>query len=158
MRTTFLIYLVVSAFLGCPGPVAYADEKTRTWHGLEKMMTAEEYQAAGLGKLSAEELSKLNEWLLHFIAYDSQQVAKSDAAVQELQNAPVRRRIAGTFHGWDGKTIFTLDNGEVWKQRLSGRYFVTLENPEVEIYKNLLGFYELRIVKTGYRVGVSRVK
>lgn len=122
------------------------------------MMSAQDFRSAGLEKLTPDELSRLNQWFILFIAHDSQQVVKSDATIQELQNAPVRRRIAGSFHGWDGNTTFTLDNGEVWKQRLPGRYFARLENPEVEIFKNLLGFYELRVVQTGSRIGVSRLK
>jgi hypothetical protein len=35
---------------------------------------------------------------------------------------------------------------------------VNLENPEVEIFKNLLGFYELKLVQTGRRVGVTRLR
>jgi len=79
-------------------------------------------------------------------------------AIQALQKAPVRHRLVGPFKGWTGDTVFTLDNGEMWKQRLPGRYAASLENPEVEIYRNLFGFYELRIVKTGQKVGVTRLK
>lgn len=142
----------------CTVPMASAEEETQAWHGIEKMMTPEEYRAAGLDKLEPGEIERLNQWILRFIAYDSQIVAQSDAAVQKLQNTPVKRRIAGKFTGWDGKTVFTLDNGEVWRQRLPGRYAVVMENPEVEIFRNLLGFHELKILKTGKRIGVSRIK
>ena len=118
----------------------------------------QEFEAAGLGKLSPAELGELNEWMMKFLAYDSGQVIKSDEKIQELQNVPVRSRIVGSFKGWDGDTTFKLDNGEVWKQRLPGRYAVSLENPEVEISRNLLGFHELKIVQTGRRVGVTRLK
>ncbi len=141
----------------CAVPSVRAEE-AKAWNGIEKMMTAEEYKAAGLDKLTPDELARLNQWMLRFIAYDAEQVVKSDAAVQKLQNTPVRRRIAGKFTGWTGKTTFILDNGEVWRQRLPGRYAVVLDNPEVEIARNLLGFHELKIVKTGKRIGVSRVK
>lgn len=159
MRSKSLIrWNVFTLFIVLSLSATAAEQKSGTWKGLERMMSAEEFQAAGLEKLSPEELSRLNQWLIRFIAYDSQQVVKSDEKIQKLQNVPVRRRIAGQFHGWDGNTTFTLDNGEVWKQRLSGRYAVKLENPEVEISKNLLGFYELKVVKTGRKVGVSRIK
>jgi hypothetical protein len=158
MHRQFLEYVTVTLILVFVAWTTPADEKTRAWHGIQKMMTPDEYRSAGLEKLSPEELSNLNQWFMRFIAHDSQQVVKTDTVIKEMQSAPVRRRIAGTFHGWDGKTIFTLDNGEVWRQRLPGRYFVKLENPEVEIFKNLLGFYELKVVETGKRVGVSRVK
>ena len=149
----FVLALLISGSSAVP-----AAEKIKTWKGLEQMMSVEEFRAAGLEKLSPEERSRLNQWLIQFIAHDSQQVVKTDTVVQDLQKAPVRRRIAGSFRGWDGDTTFILDNGEVWRQRLSGRYFVKLENPEVEIFKNLLGFYELRIVQTGKKIGVSRIK
>jgi len=132
--------------------------KNSTWVGMKQMMSAEEFHAAGLDKLSSGELHKLDQWLLHFLAYDSPQVIKSDDAIKELQKVPVRRRIAGHFSGWGGATVFELDNGEVWKQRLPGRYAVSMDNPEVEIIRNILGFYELRIVKTGHKIGVTRVK
>lgn len=154
----YLTLVLMVALTICTVTRAQAADETKSWHGVEKMMTPEEYRAAGLEKLSPDELGRLNQWMLRFLAYDSQIVVQSDAAVQKLQNTPVKRRIAGKFTGWDGKTTFTLDNGEVWRQRLPGRYAVVLENPEVEIFKNLLGFHELRIVKTGKRIGVSRVK
>src|SRR5690606_18578174 len=122
------------------------------------MMSAKEFKAAGLDRLTPAEIEVLDDWMLRFLAHESQQVVRTDEKVQALQNAPVRRRINGTFKGWSGDTTFVLDNGEVWRQRLPGRYAVTLENPEVEISKNLLGFYELKVVATGRRVGVKRVK
>lgn len=129
-----------------------------TWRGLQSMMGSEEFKAAGLDKLSPEELHRLDQWLMHFLAYDSQQLIKTDTDIQNLQKSPVRRRIAGHFTGWSGDTLFTLDNGEVWKQRLPGRYAISLENPEIEIFRNLLGFFELKVVKTGSKIAVTRVK
>jgi len=129
-----------------------------TWHGLHEMMSSEEFRAAGLDKLSTEELQQLDAWLIRFLAYDSEQVIQSDEKIQNLQKTPVRRRIAGHFSGWSGETIFVLDNGEVWKQRLAGRYSVVLDNPEVELVRNIFGFYELKVVKTGSKIGVIRIK
>jgi hypothetical protein len=151
------ILLLCSLLLAAPA-VAAAEQSTEKWRGFEQLMSEDEFRAAGLDKLSPEELSSLNRWLLHFLAHDSQQVVRTDAAVREAQQAPVRRRIAGPFRGWSGETVFTLDNGEVWKQRLPGRYAVTLDSPEVEIYRNFLGFFELRVLKTGKKIGVTRVK
>ena len=134
------------------------ETRSGTWEGLKRMMSAKEFHNSGLDKLNPGELRNLDQWLLRFLAYDSPQVVKSDATIKKLQKIPVRHRIVGHFRGWNGDTVFTLDNGEVWRQRLPGRYAVSLDNPEVEIKKNLLGFYELRIVKTGARIGVTRIK
>lgn len=148
-----VILLISISFTGVA-----AEQKSGNWDGLRKMMSAEEFKAIGLDKLSPEQLHKLDRWFLRFIAYDSQQLVKADKKVQKLQKTGIRRRIVGHFSGWTGKTVFRLDNGEVWKQRLGGRYAFSLENPEVEIKKNLVGFYEMKIIKTGRRVGVTRVK
>ena len=147
------------AFMMVLCPISQAQQKKPdSWQGLKQLMSARDFHAAGLDKLSPGELHKLDQWLLHFLAYDSAQVVKSDEAIKELQKVPVLRRIKGHFRGWDGDTVFTLDNGEVWKQRLSGRYATSLESPEVEIIRNIFGYYELRIVKTGHKIGVTRVK
>jgi hypothetical protein len=151
-RILFGVFLCISLTLSA------AEQRPATWEGLERMMSPEEFRAAGLAKLNPDELGKLNEWLVHFLAYDSAQVVRTDEKIQNLQNVPVRSRIVGKFRGWDGDTTFTLDNGEVWKQRLPGRYAANLDNPEVEVSKNLLGFHELKIVQTGRKVGVTRLK
>jgi hypothetical protein len=70
----------------------------------------------------------------------------------------VRARIDGKFEGWDGDTLFVLDNGEVWKQRTRGRYIHDAESPEVLITRNTLGFFVLEMVDTGKSVGVKRVR
>ena len=148
--------LVLLAFI-IPA-VNAAQNNNAKWEGIQKMMSAGEFKAAGLGKLSPEELHQLNQWLVHFLAYDSQQVVKADDKIQKLQKKPVQHRIKGHFSGWTGKTVFTLDNGEVWQQRLPEVYKISLEDPVVEIFKNIFGYYELRLVKTGRRIGVTRVK
>jgi len=135
-----------------------AEPKSGNWDGLRQMMSVEEFKAAGLDNLSAEELHNLDSWLLKLLAYESEQLVKADEKIQKLQKVAIRHHIVGHFNGWTGKTVFRLDNGEIWQQRLESRYAISLENPEVEIKKNLLGFYEMKIVKTGRRVGVSRVK
>ena len=158
MFNSRLLLLVLLGFYIISLPVQSADQKTGNWDGLRSMMGVEAFQAAGLDKLSPEEMQKLDQWLLQFLAHDSQQVIHADENIKELQKVPVQRRIAGHFSGWKGKTVFTLDNGEVWRQRLSGRYAVSLESPEVEIYRNFVGYYELRILETGRKIGVTRVK
>lgn len=62
------------------------------------------------------------------------------------------------FKGWSGKTVFYLDNGQVWRQRVSGRYTYMGEDNRVVISKNRLGFYEMRLVDADRSVGVKRVK
>jgi hypothetical protein len=69
----------------------------------------------------------------------------------------VRARVVGEFTGWDGKTTFTLDNGQVWRQAVSGTYRFKATDPEVIIEKGFLG-YKLRLVETRRSVPVRRIK
>lgn len=154
----FICFVLLIVMLSISGPVGSEESGASSWKGLNRMMSAEEFKQAGLGKLNPEELERLDRWLLQFLVHDSAMVVKSDETIRELQKQPIRHRIAGHFRGWDGKTIFTLDNGEIWRQRVPSRYFVSLENPEVEISRNPLGYYELKVVETDRRVGVTRIK
>jgi hypothetical protein len=157
MKSPHRRLLVAGLLVLCP-VLSPAEEGSSAWQGLERMMPPEEFESAGLGKLSPAELDRLNGWLMHFLARDAAQVVEQDKEIRSLQNAPLRSRIVGLFTGWSGDTTFQLDNGSVWKQRVSGRYRATLENPEVEISKNLLGFFELKVVSTGRKIGVTRLR
>ena len=67
-------------------------------------------------------------------------------------------RILPPFRGWSGKTVFKLDNGQVWKQRTSSRHTYTGDDTRVVIRKNSWGFYEMRMLAADRSVGVKRVK
>lgn len=66
-------------------------------------------------------------------------------------------QIAGDFRGWDGKTLFRLTNGQVWQQRVGGRYRYRAVDPQVRIQRARFGYY-LEITATGRKVGVKRIK
>ena len=69
-------------------------------------------------------------------------------------------RMIGDFSGWNGKTVFRLDNGEVWQQRRpdSVRRTKTISKPEVRISKNFMGFYVMEISAAKVKVPVTRIK
>lgn len=128
--------------------------------GIQKLMSDDDFRRSGLGKLNKEELEALDGWLLRFTAGEAQLLQQNSEAVREVEKDFVlEARLVGGFSGWTGETLFTLDNGQVWQQRLSGRYpYRGPANPEVRIEKNWLGFYKMTLVDTGKSVGVSRRK
>jgi hypothetical protein len=67
-------------------------------------------------------------------------------------------KVLPPFRGWSGKTVFKLDNGQVWRQRVSGRHTYTGDDTRVIISKNRLGLYEMRLLDVDRAVGVRRVK
>jgi len=125
--------------------------------GIEKLMDDDEFRATGLHRLTDEELEALDRWLVRYTAGDAELLLESNAEVREAKKEyEVRSRIVGDFDGWSGETVFQLENGQVWEQRLDGRYsYQGPPNPEVIIDRNWLGFYRMTVVPTGKRVGVS---
>src|SRR3546814_17137094 len=92
-------------------------------------MTAEQFKAAGLDKLSPEELANLNTWLDRTITTETAKAAEQ-ASVQtkervESENRgffhfgsddPIQSRIPGTFAGVLKGTPYTLANGQPRRQ------------------------------------------
>lgn len=136
---------------------------------IERDMTPEEFKAAGLDKLTAEELARLNVWLGRKIdtATDEAAALAKDKVEQENRgyfhfgsDEPIAGRIAGEFRGFGRGRSYTLDNGQVWRQideaSLAG---VRMDAPEVKINPSLMGNAWYLSVK-GYntRAKVERVK
>lgn len=70
----------------------------------------------------------------------------------------ITSRIIGEFHGWNGKTIFRLENGQVWQQSNSGRVVYHANNPKVTIKKGFFGSYRLYVEGLNASVAVRRIK
>jgi len=126
------------------------------------LLTPEEFHAAGLDKLSPEEIQALNRWLATYTARDAPDVRRTDpivkAQVKKADAEGVKTRIAGEFAGWSGNTVFRLENGQVWRQRLPGQWFYRADSPEIELRKNALGFWTMTVLATNRSIGVTRVE
>ncbi|MGI9295876.1 MAG: hypothetical protein ACR2PS_17985 [Pseudomonadales bacterium] len=126
--------------------------------GVENLMTAAQFREAGLDKLSTGELGELNRWLTSYTANEAPIVKQTSKSVKKAKTALITSQIDGKFTGWTGKTMFRLKNGQVWRQRYSGRYWYSAVDPKVEIKKNMLGFYQMKVLATGKTIGVRRVE
>ena len=76
----------------------------------------------------------------------------------EEDRAELHASVLPPFRGWNGKTVFKLDNGQVWKQRSSGRHTYTGTDTRVVISQNRMGFFEMRLLSVDRSVGVKRVR
>lgn len=126
--------------------------------GIENLMDQDEFKATGLSKLSAEELTSLNQWMIKYTAKEAPVLRRTVQVVKDAERENVTTNIVGAFTGWTGKTKFRLANGEVWQQRMGGRYRKKLDSPQVIIKTNLFGYYELHIPSIGKAVHVKRIK
>lgn len=133
--------------------------KQKDFPGIQKLMTAEEFARAGLDKLTPEQVRALDDWLVRYTAGEAYVVQTTSdevrAAVPEFR---LEARIVPPFSGWSGQTLFRLDNGQVWRQRIKGRYMFSGDDTRVVITRNLLGFYNMTLVSSGRSVGVEPVR
>ena len=127
---------------------------------LEERMTAADFKAAGLDKLSPQELQNLDNWLRTH--EQTKMVSARGAPVFYADNQPrarIETHLVGQFSGWNGGTQFTLDNGQVWKQAESGAYSCPSEtNPTVTIKPMILGSWLMYVQGCNEGVRVERVK
>ena len=129
---------------------------SRDFPGIEKLMTEEEQSISGVNSLSGEQLQALNQWLIRYTANDAPTLQIENSEVKQVAKQGITTRILGEFSGWTGKTVFALENGQIWQQRRRGRWKTSLVNPEVVLSRNFTGAYELSVVG-GKTTGVKRI-
>ncbi len=148
---------------------------------LEERMSGKEFMETGLGKLTGDELTALNEWLRrHSVATleNASAPSASGAAgatasvgkdLRGFEDQPkgtpkndddIRSSIVGTFDGWKAKgTLFKLANGMIWQQTENDSFYIApVENPEIVIKKGFLGNWRLKMVEHNSTVAVERIQ
>ena len=156
-------------------PLAWSQQAPLTAN-VEQQMSAQEFKAAGLDKLSAQELAALNAWLQQKVAVETTKAVESavETAKEEGRNEvkeksrgffsfgsdePINSTLVGEFKGFAMGKQYTLANGQVWEQiepaSLAG---VRKTDPEVSIKPGMFNNWFMRI--KGYNTGakVRRIK
>lgn len=88
-----------------------------------------------------------------------QQVSSSSRRTPEMfgDDDLIESHIEGEFHGWEGDTIFKLDNGQVWQQANYAYKYTYKYHPSVTIYKSD-GRYEMQVDGMDDKISVKRIK
>ena len=135
------------------------------------MMTPDEFKAAGLDKLSEDELQHLDAWLQGYrqtAERKASEVAEKKAG-EEIQKANEEARVAtakateqvktkklgidrivsrvnGNLFGLDGRTVITLEDGTVWKQANKEDHYqsVVTDHPLASVTHTTFG-YRMRV-------------
>ena len=150
---------------------------------LRRQMSEEEFKAAGLDKLSATELQRLNDWLNRKVASEvatetAKVTAESAKVIEKAKeegrqevvtknrgffdfgsSEPIVSKMIGEFRGFAKGQEYTLENGQVWRQvdaaSLAG---VRKTNPDVSIKPGVLGAWYMKIKGYNTAASVQRVK
>jgi hypothetical protein len=117
---------------------------------IQQMMSPEEFKAAGLNKLSPEELQRLDAWLQGYRQVTEQTAEKKASAKAALTKMDLSvSRVDGTFYGLTGHTIIRLENGTVWKQANADDHYrpKVTDHPAVAVIHGIFG-YKMQIEGT----------
>ena len=162
MKTINLIVLLVLARFAISSIQAAQPADNPEFPGVQKAMTPEDYEAAGLQKLDAGERAKLDEFIRKYVATSNERVATTavDKAVKENKvSAPevIQSRIVGPFTGYTGTTVFTLENGQRWAQsQRDSAYYPKVDSPPVVIVK--AGFGYRMYIQGASAIRVSKIR
>lgn len=136
----------------------------KEFSSVEEQMSSREFKAAGLDKLSPEELAALNAWIRtnqpgsgSGVPYNRAQddlirIGFEDSQAREL----ITSNIIGEFKGFASGTTIKLENGQSWRVE-SGELdgIGAMTNPKVTIRPGLLGGWRMQV--DGYN-SVAKVK
>jgi hypothetical protein len=160
MTRSSLRIALLALLLGLSLPAASAD-----FSSLEERMSDAEFKAAGLDKLTPEELAALNAWLQRRTAGTAPAATYVPPSEDRtgfrdpVDTDGVVSRIAGEFSGWSGQTQFKLENGQVWEQAESGSMRgVSVDSPAVTIKPAFMGSWLLKVEGYNQAIRVRRVK
>lgn len=146
---------------------------------LRQILSPDEFSAAGLAKLTPEELSRLETALIQHQQLPAAQkkaqgpaeptptIAAADFGREQVtRERPVsdtgkelRARIDGSVQDISGRSLFLLDNGQIWQQRIPDQFHLPrkLVDPEVVITRGLVG-YKMVIVGADLVLFVKRIQ
>ena len=147
-----LLALPLAALAGSPDQAA----------SLRQRMSAADFRAAGLDKLSADELAHLDAWLAAHPSTGSRVVdasGKPGFYAGKQKRSAVEAHLVGNFSGWSGHDVVTLDNGQQWKQIGADEPACgSAEAPAVKVKPSLFGGWLMYVDGCNDSVHVERVK
>jgi len=147
-RSAFVFYPLLGFLLifGCGRP---ASAQVETGASIQQLMSPAEFKAAGLNKLSSEELQKLDAWLQGYRETTEKTTEKRvEKTVKRsfFTGEPIVSRVDGSFGGLKGRTLIKLEDGTVWKQaNIDDHYGPSpIDHPGAAVIHTGLG-YKIRI-------------
>ena len=142
-------------------PLTVAAQSAPT-SSLRQQMTPNDFRAAGLDKLSPQELSHLDAWLAGHARPATRMVTRSGAPAfysDKQKRRAIDAHLVGHFSGWNGRNLMTLDNGQQWKQVGSDTVTCSAsDNAEVRVKPSLFGNWLMFVDGCNGNVHVKRVR
>jgi hypothetical protein len=153
LRILFLILLTIGLL---PSAQAQKGESP----ALKSLMTPEDFSSSGLDKLTDAERAHLSAWVARYRqgAVAGPAPPKTTEQRAEEKEVEIVAKVVPGLSGWSGKTVFRLDNGQVWQQRQAGNFRYQGDDSTVVISQNFLGMYVLKHLESERAIGVKRIR
>jgi hypothetical protein len=154
------LFVAVASVAAISAPITgRALQTSQVSLSMADVMTAKEFDAAGLRKLSPDELRVMNSWLN---AYTRRVLAITQGQTTSVADPPaasavIESQIDGDFNGWEGETIFKLRNGQIWQQSSYAYTYHYAYAPKVLIYKSGAS-YKMKVDGVDREISVKRLK
>ncbi len=143
--------------------VTSGEVQAQRYSSLEERMSAAEFRAAGLDKLSTEELATLNRWIENngtklFGLDRYARATRSNNLLGDRGRAEIGTRIAGTIKRIEIGDILTLENGQRWRVTSGSVHLIEpLTGAPVLIQPGFLSSWKLKVEGYNATVRVERV-
>ena len=130
---------------------------------IEKVMTAQEMRDTGIATLNTSQRQALDDWLSRYtlrvlgVAMQQEGAAPASASVRTSCSPAIESTISGEIEGWEGETIFKLDNGQIWQQAAYDYTYFYAYRPDVTIYQTSAGC-RMKVEDETDTVLVKRIK
>lgn len=129
---------------------------------LQQRMSSEEFKAAGLDKLSPQELQNLDSWLSRHTKSTTKIVDSAGKTVYypgDQKRTTIFTQVRGHFDGSNKDQIFTMANGQQWKSIDGESHKCPAgENTEVQIKPSLFHTWLMFVPSCYDNLHVKRVR
>lgn len=130
---------------------------------VEQVMTPQEMRETGIANLSPAQRQAFDAWLNRYtlriltVKSESDPTPSSKFLGHSSCSPAIESTISGEIEGWDGETIFKLDNGQIWQQAVYDYTYFYAFRPDVTIYQTSAGC-RMKVEDETETVLVKRIK
>lgn len=131
----------------------------------EDVMTGQELKATGLATATPAQRKAFNDWLIRYTASvvsltearAGKTAPRAAYRVTTSCSPAIESNIDGDFNGWEGETVFKLENGEIWEQAEYSYTYSYSYRPDVTIYQ-VSGGCRMKVEDEDETILVRRIK
>lgn len=163
-NSSFLRVLLFFLALFALGFVSFATaQKAQLTLTADQVMTPQEMRETGVSTLTAVQRQAFNDWLNRYtttvfqIARQQQSTNSETTSVRSSCSPAIESTISGEIEGWEGETVFKLDNGQIWQQAEYDYTYFYAYRPDVTIYQTSAGC-RMKVEDETDTVLVKRIK